>query len=897
MEKKENVLIIEDDDMFSKTLINVLVREGYSAESAASSQQAIALARKQTFDLIVADVRLPEGMDGIETVQQIKALNPDVKTLVIIMTGHADEQAPVRAIKLGVDDYIYKPFELDSFLRYVKKNLHILQLERQEKEYVQRIEMMRNELEQYEHHLADSVKEKSKDLTLLCEIEEAVTFSKEVKEVLLSITERIAEAIKVDQCAILLVNEMGNELFIAAAKGLPPEIMVNQRIRIGEKISGWVMESQQSININDIKTDPQLAESKEGKCYNGAFISVPLISKDTAIGVINVSHKQSGTIFDEDDFKFIKGIAGLASAAIRNATLYANLQREISERKRIQEALTQSEQRYALAARGANDGLWDWDLKKNEIYYSPRWKAILGYAEEEIGNSASEWFDRIHPDMLNHVKRAIERLRETPSSRLEVEYLMVNKDRKHIWVLTRGIALANQERVVRIIGSQTDITQRKQAEEQLKRDAMYDRLTDLPNRALFMDRLENVLDRVKRQRDFRFAILFIDLDRFKLVNDSLGHIAGDELLKRVSEKISSCIRPFDTLARFGGDEFVILLNGIKDIQDAVRVATRVQKVLADPFCISGEQVFITGSIGISVNVPEGNHTPEDLVREADIAMYRVKMQERASYGIFNKDMHIQAVKVLHLEADLREAVKNKDFELYYQPIISFKDSKIACVEALIRWKHPKRGLILPMEFIPLAEETGLIKNIGEWVLETACRQRMIWCEKGFPLDMAINVSMRQIQQEGIIELFKGILKDTKMNNLTLIIEVTESIAMASVEQSVNTLKELQELGMQISIDDFGTGYASLHNLQYYLINTLKIDRVFIKDIDKNTNNAEITKAIIAMAHSLGLKVIAEGIETEGELEFVKNIGCDQGQGFFIGVPKTAEEIEKILQKK
>ncbi len=571
---------------------------------------------------------------------------------------------------------------------------------------------------------------------------------------------------------------------------------------------------------------------------------------------------------------------------------------DISARKKAEAALQESEERYAVAMRGANDGLWDWNLKTNQMHYSTRWKSMLGCKEEEISDNPDEWLKRIHPEDISQVRVELDSHLKGTTSYFESEHRIRHANGHYLWVLSRGLALRNvKNEAFRIAGSQTDITIRKQAEARLEHDALHDGLTGLPNRTLFLDRLEHAIKRIKRSKLDTFAVLFLDIDRFKLVNDSFGHAIGDQLLIEIGDRLRVCLRPGDTVARLGGDEFAIILDGIKSAADATHVANRVQEELTKAFNLNGRQFSTSASIGITLSKPSYNNA-EDLLRHADAAMYRAKTSGKARHEIFDKDLHASVSSLLQLEADLRKAIENDEFRMYYQPLISLTTHKVVGTEALLRWQHPQRGLLPPSAFITVLEETGMILQIGEWVLRTACEQNKIWQNSGISgLRVAVNFSARQFKIKNLTEMVRDVLQQTGMNPQTLELEITESTAIQDVELTLKTLEQLHKLGVGISLDDFGSGYSALGYLSQYPFQSLKADRSFISDIPDDSNNMAITSAIIAMAHSLKLKVVAEGVETIKQLEFLRSNHCDEVQGFLFSRPVSAREMTKLLLKK
>jgi diguanylate cyclase (GGDEF)-like protein/PAS domain S-box-containing protein len=577
---------------------------------------------------------------------------------------------------------------------------------------------------------------------------------------------------------------------------------------------------------------------------------------------------------------------------------------DITDSRAGQEALRESEERYALAMRGANDGLFDWNLKTGQIFYSDRWRQMLGVSSQNSVATPQEWFSRVHPDDLSPLQSAITAHWDGSKPHFQIEHRMRHAEGQWLWMLSRGIAIRHPNgKATRMAGSMTDITQRKEVEQQLLRDAFHDTLTGLPNRALFIDRLDRAVVRCHRRGDWPYAILFMDLDRFKVVNDSLGHQAGDQLLVAFASRLSACLRPGDTIARLGGDEFTILLEDPNAQENAMRLADRILSVLNTPFQLDaadthagGQEVFATASIGIAV----GNQDyarPQDVLRDADIAMYRAKALGKNRYQLFDSVMHQRAVQLLETETDLRRAVERDEFILHYQPILQIATGKIHAFEALVRWQHPDRGLIPPNDFISIAEETGLITSIGRWVLSQACGQAAAW-RTAFPglddIGMAVNLSARQFSQPDLIEEIQQALQHHNLPAHCLILEITESVLMDDARQAAGVLRSLKDLGVKIYIDDFGTGYSSLAYLQNFPVDTMKIDRSFVSRLDGSVENSQIVQTIVTLAHTLNMTVTAEGVETEIQLNHLRKMSCENSQGFLLSRPLTAQSATELL---
>ncbi|MEA2488629.1 MAG: hypothetical protein QOH21_421 [Acidobacteriota bacterium] len=583
--------------------------------------------------------------------------------------------------------------------------------------------------------------------------------------------------------------------------------------------------------------------------------------------------------------------AGAADYLVKGMIDAPLLERSIRyamEQSRTLRALRESEERYALSARGANDGLWVWDLGTKEVYYSPRWKSMLGHEEEEIGSRPEEWFSRVHPDDAEILRSAVDLHLRGVTPHLESEHRMRCRNGEYRWMLSRGLAVRDAAGVAtRIAGSQTDVTERKLAVERLTHDAFHDALTQLPNRALFLDRLARAIEAHRRYPESLFAVLFLDLDRFKVVNDSLGHLLGDELLVEVAQRLSALVRSSDTVARLGGDEFAILIDGIDHETDAVRTARRIQDALLVPFRVGVQEIFTTVSIGIALSTT-GYRDPQDVLRDADIAMYRAKARGKARHEVFDTAMHDRTVELLGFETDLRRAIERGELRVYYQPVVELGSGRVAGFEALLRWQRGDT-LVSADAIISVAEETGLIVPIGDWVLREALRQAGEWDG----LDMHVNLSPRQLLQPDVVERVAAAIAESGIAPERLHLEVTESVLIENAETAAGLLRGLRDIRVRLSLDDFGTGYSSLSSLRQFPFDILKIDRSFLLDADA-TRADEIVRTVSTLARVLGMDVVVEGLETLDHVERMRGLGVPYAQGFYFARPLPPDEVALTL---
>jgi diguanylate cyclase (GGDEF)-like protein/PAS domain S-box-containing protein len=616
----------------------------------------------------------------------------------------------------------------------------------------------------------------------------------------------------------------------------------------------------------------------------GAIFAAPLFIRDEFRGliVVAVPSRQHRGITDG-----LEALTSQVSLAVESAALTEEI------------VIAQSEKRFASLVQNASDIVTVLEPDTTIRYASPASIRVLGYTPDDL--EGTRFADLVSPEDKTRVLSFLSTVGEDGHTGL-IEFRARHKEGHWIFVETLRTALLHDPNVKGIVLNTRDISERKEFEEQLSHQAFHDSVTNLANRALFHDRVTHALER--QQRDHKpVAVLFMDLDDFKTINDSLGHAAGDQLLAEVGERVRSALRAADTAARLGGDEFAILLeDGGEGIQ-AVDVADRIMQSLEAPFPLEGKEVFMRASIGIAVaeDVREGGEDAvEEILRNADVAMYMAKENGKGRYQVFEPAMHETALRRLELKADLQRAVEHGEFILHYQPVIELESGRITGVEALIRWIHPSRGMVPPLEFIPLAEETGLIVTIGRWVLQEACMYAKDLQER-YPMDppfhMAVNLSARQLQRPEIVDEVREILLETGLEPSSLILEITESVMMSNMELSIERLGELKGLGVLLAVDDFGTGYSSLNYIQHFPVDILKVDKSFVDAMNSDVRKSALTATILKLAQDLDLKPVAEGIERADQLEALLELHCDLGQGFFFAKPLDREALQGLLTER
>lgn len=590
--------------------------------------------------------------------------------------------------------------------------------------------------------------------------------------------------------------------------------------------------------------------------------------------------------------------AGAADYLIKGAIEASLLERSIRyaiAHGKMLETLHESEKRFRSVIESANDAIVLADYNGKIISWNKSAQTIFGYSTKEAINQPFSFLlpERFCSSEENGIKHLLSSGLLTSGS-CAVELCGLRSDGEEFPL---EISLSSWETVdgTYYSGIIRDVTERKALENQLTHQTLHDPLTSLANRVLFRNRVEHALSRVNR-RNKPIAVLFLDLDNFKNINDSLGHAAGDQLLVSVAERLHTCLRGSDTAARLGGDEFAVLIEDAELTEDAVLVAERLLDVLRPSFAIDGKEVYIGTSIGIAVSCTS-DEKPENLLRNADVAMYMAKNNGRNRYVVFENKMHSALIKRMEIESDLRHAVEREEFYLHYQPIIDLKSRKLTGMEALVRWNHPERGTIPPLDFIPIAEETGLIVPLGKWILETACKQANIWFRKHLgenPFTLTVNLSGGQFEQQDIVEVVAGALENSGLPAPCLVLEITENMMLHNTESTIRKLEQLKELGIRLAIDDFGTGYSSLSYLQRFPVDILKIDKSFVDKLNVGKEGAAVARAIITMSEALQLKTVAEGIENPEQILELQKLGCELGQGYHFAKPLSDEDMENFL---
>ncbi|HVY05201.1 MAG TPA: EAL domain-containing protein [Burkholderiales bacterium] len=657
----------------------------------------------------------------------------------------------------------------------------------------------------------------------------------------------------------------------------------------GRGFAGAAVRENRSYIVNDFLAEPRVAPWKDQAKAAGvkSLATFPLRRGGRCIGVLNVHGDEIGFFTDELAVLLEEMVANLSFAL-------DNMQRE-AEREASKRALHESEEKFRQLAANAPEIFWTASPQDNRItYVSPAYEKIFGRSASALMEDTGEWVAAIHPEDRQDAATAV-RLSRTRT--FDQDYRIVRPDGEVRWLHTQSFPVIDEHgRLTLITGISEDVTSRKLDEQRLQHLAHYDSLTELPNRALFLDRLQQSVLHARRERRAA-AVVFVDVDHFKRINDTLGHAAGDALLRQVARRLESAVRAGDTVGRLGGDEFALILCNLANAQDAGLVAQKLMGAMRQPFNVEGSELFVSASAGVTL-FPDDSEDPDTLMKNADIAMYRSKELGRDSCQFFKSEMNAKAVERLSMETHLRRALERGEFTLHYQPKVNIASGEIVGLEALLRW-HPESGMVSPARFIPILEDNGLILPVGEWVLAEVCRQLNAWkADRTIPVvPVAVNLSGRQLQQKDVVGILTRIISRGDLNPGLIEFEITESMLMRNAEQAGDILRELQQFGVCLSMDDFGTGYSSLGNLKSFPLDTLKIDRSFVRDIVTDPDDAMITRAIISMAHSLRMKVVAEGVENAAQLALLARAGCDEIQGFHFSRPLPADACAELVRER
>jgi diguanylate cyclase (GGDEF)-like protein/PAS domain S-box-containing protein len=854
----EEILVIDDSEQISSLLAHtILPQQHYAVRTAATGWDGLVQVRQRRPDLILLDLQLPDA-SGLQMLRRISELDATIP--VILMTAHGSEQVAVDAFRLGARNYVIKPFSEDEIIVAIERALSEQRLQREKQ------------------GLNQALQQRVREQTILSAIGKSITALLDLEQVLERIVEAGVYLTRAEEGMLLLVDRDSGEMYLRAAKNLGEDRVQCFRVPINDSFAGQVFRTQQPLRLYRSQREGGL--KLKTNFLAQALLQVPLISGRHAIGVLGVSNCEQSREFTEHDQYLLSALADYATIALANARLFQQISEE--------------QTRYHDLFDHASDLIFTLDLNATLLSINRHGEQLLGYTGEEIqGRALAQISEGSSWTKTGMVLDAILQGRQERGS---FELVLLHKDGKPRYTEVNARLINNRQRPPEVVCIARDVTERKIFEAQLRYLAFHDPLSNLPNRALFMERLVHALERAQRHGK-RLAVLFLDLDNFKVVNDSLGHQYGDQLLRTVAQRLQSCLRPADTVARLGGDEFILLLEEIADVRDAIQVAERIQQVLRVPLRLDEHEVFTTASIGIAINSSELRR-PDDLVRSADLAMYRAKEQGKAHYAFFDANMNTRAMERLALETDLRRATERNEFTVVYQPVVDLASGRMCEVEALVRWDHPRRGRVAPGEFIPLAEETGLIIQIGQLVLEQACRQVRRWQQLYAgeqPLVLSVNLSARQFQHPRLVDSIAGTLAETGFDPRSLKLEITETMMMQDGEHNAAVMRELKRLGIQLAIDDFGTGYCSLGYLKCFPVDTLKIDRSFIAGLGSSAEDTAIVRAVIAFAKALNLSVTGEGIETVDQLNQLKELECTRGQGFYFGRPLSSDVVTALLE--
>ncbi|MFM8322289.1 MAG: EAL domain-containing protein [Chloroflexota bacterium] len=874
---QETILVIDDNRQLGDFIAyRLLPNMGYHGRIAYTGKSGLEAARARSPELILLDLELPD-MTGLDILRQLNQEGLRIPT--ILFTAHGSEQVAAEAFRLGVHDYLIKPVEPEKLEAAIADALTETRL--------------RQEMDR----LNGELKEQVNWLSALSKVGQSLTALLDLDEVLRRITDSAVELTQAEEGFIALLDPASGQFYLRAVKSIDETLTATARLPVQDALVGMAIRSGRPVR-RSIDGGGEPIKISTGFLVV-SLLYVPIFSRGRPLGVLGVDNRQQRRYFSARDEVVLTSLVDYAAVALENASLFDQARREIAERRRMETALRESEERYALAVNGANDGLWDWNLRNNHIYYSPRWKKMLGYNEDEIRSDPQEWLGRVHPDDLGLLKAALTEHLRGETENFDVEHRVRTQSGAYCWMLCRGVAVRAPDKTAsRIAGSLSDISASKAAAERLRHDAFTDSLTQLPNRAHFLARLSEALRRSGEQGAPFFAVLFLDLDGFKYINDSLGHPAGDELLIAVTEILKSELRSQDCVARLGGDEFVILLDRLSDSTYPVQVSKNIIDRLARPIYLEPYHTNVTTSTSIGIVLSLlGYEAADDMLRDADIAMYAAKAHGKGCYELYDPQMRAHILQRLALESDLVHAVEQNQLLMFYQPLVSLDQGRLVGFEALVQWQHPEHGLLPASEFIPLAQETGLIGPIDWWVFAEACSQARRWqteLPSDPPLRVFVHLTSSLIARHDLLDTIHGILEKSDLDPHLLGLVIKETITAGRGDNSARIINELCRLGIMVHIDNFGTGSGSLLTLKRFPVDGLKIARGFVADLERGGMHTTLVQNIVNLAHSLGMTATAEGIETEGQLRLLQGMKCDIGQGYLFSPPVRAGRAGELI---
>lgn len=924
------VLLVDDDEddyILTKYLFDDFKDNRYHLDWISDGKKALESIKAHQHDIYLVDYRLGE-FNGLDILSQ--AIASGCTAPIILLTGQGDKEVDIKAMQAGAADYLVKgeieaPL-LERIIRYSLQHARALEkMQASEMKFRSVIQSASDAIFLVNHegnitlwnNAAESIfgytlnEVLGKPAVLLMGEKYAnkavqVGFRKTMEELLAPMSGKIIQATGRRKDKSEFPLEMSGSIWRTTGGFFYTAIIRDVTER--KKASESLKESEERYrdlfeNANDIiylhdlegnfisinETGVKIFGYNRVKALE-LNISDIIAPEHLEFARSQIAAKVVGKESSSYELDCIKKDGRRVSFEVNSRIIYENgkpvyvqgIARDITDRKLAEE---ERDRLYNVS----NDLLATISFDGRLLHINPAWDKILGYETKELlGKSV---FDITHdadrePNLIN-----IEKLKH--GENISMESRLICKDGSYRWILWNLTPMVS-EQIAYAVGR--NITDRKHAEEILQHNALYDTLTNLPNRTQFMKHLQTAIDNYEDDPDAGFAVLFLDLDRFKIINDGLGHLIGDKLLISIAERIKASLRPGDVVARLGGDEFTLLIHNVKSTDDATNVAERIQTNLSKPFRLNNYEVFSSASIGIAI-ADETYRKPEDFLRDADSAMYRAKDTGKAHYELFDHEMHVRNMNFLQLETDLRKAIERKEFRVFYQPIVCLESGEIKELEALIRWQHPDYGLVMPNEFINIAEETGLIIPIGEWILEESCRQIKCWNES-FPhlngLAVSVNLSAKQLMHPSLTSQLKNILSKTELCVTSIKLEVTESTVMENSDTALKILNELNEFGIDLSTDDFGTGYSSLSYLHQFPFKRLKIDRSFIGKMDSDVKSEAIVRTILMLGQNLRIEVVAEGVENLKQLQHLRALGCRLGQGYFFSKPTNAEYTEKLL---